>query len=177
MPCQNTSATTYLPLVLILLVLFSTGTSSSAAPPPIIPPILGSSKVDHSIVLYMDNCPFDHIFGYMDLPGADSAATMTKTKTLWANALDHSQGHSTVTCGTAPYMFTRGGGYNQFSGKPPPMRRLQMSKPIHTCPRATSTRINGGPLGSPWKFYCRTSCPSSRKLRQSLECSKISSPQ
>jgi hypothetical protein len=39
----------------------------------------------------------------MDLPGADSAATMTRNRTLWKDPKDHSKGSVNVTCGTAKY--------------------------------------------------------------------------
>jgi phospholipase C len=79
----------------------------------------GIGKIEHFVVLYMENRPFDHFFGCMDLPGADSAATMTRNRTLYKDPTDHSKGSVNVTCGTAEYVCGKRGGmhYNLFSGK------------------------------------------------------------
>ena len=39
-------------------------------------------KIEHFVVLLKENRAFDHIIGCMDLPGADSAATMSKNRSL-----------------------------------------------------------------------------------------------
>ena len=73
-----------------------------AAPPKPQAP-LPQSKVEHFVVLYMENRPFDHILGCMvgegELPGADG---INGTMKLWKDA-NHTD-YVNVTCGTAPYV-------------------------------------------------------------------------
>ena len=86
-------------------------------PRPVAASALGDPRIDHFVVLYMENRPFDHYFGCMDLPGADSAATMTSNRTLPKDPQDPSAGTVNVTCGTASYVCHGGNSYSTFSGK------------------------------------------------------------
>jgi hypothetical protein len=53
----------------------------------------------------------------MDLPGADSAATMTRNRSLPIDPLDPAKGSVNVTCGTAAYVCHGGTSYSTWSGK------------------------------------------------------------
>ena len=74
-------------------------------------------RIQHFVILFMENRPFDHYFGCMDLPGADSAATMTRNRTLPIDPANPAAGSVNVTCGTAKYTCGGGMGYSIFSGK------------------------------------------------------------
>jgi phospholipase C len=77
----------------------------------LVKPVLSTahqSKIEHFVVLLKENRPFDHIVGCMDLPGADSAATMTRNRTLQVDPSDPSKGSVNVTCGTANYVCEAG---------------------------------------------------------------------
>ena len=76
-------------------------------------------KIEHFVVLLKENRPFDHIIGCMDLPGADSAATMTRNRTLLIDPSDPSKGSVNVTCGTANYVCKGGPGSSLWSQKFP----------------------------------------------------------
>ena len=78
----------------------------------------GDPRIEHFVVLFMENRPFDHYFGCMDLPGADSAATMTRNRSLPVNPNAPSKGpFVNVTCGTATYICSGGNGYTTWDGK------------------------------------------------------------
>ena len=74
-------------------------------------------KIEHFVVLLKENRPFDHIIGCMDLPGADSAATMARNRTLLVDPSDPSKGSVNVTCGTANYVCEGGPGSSLWSQK------------------------------------------------------------
>lgn len=80
------------------------------------PPPPHQDKIDHFVVLLMENHSFDVMFGCMDLPGADSIP-----KTGRRLPVDPTNPQSTdyvnVTCGTAPYVCAHGPGYATFSPK------------------------------------------------------------
>lgn len=80
--------------------------AATAAPHP---------KIEHFVVLYMENRPFDHILGCMvgegELPGADG---INGTMRLWTDASHVSS--VDVTCGTAPYVCSGGGQLSNFDG-------------------------------------------------------------
>jgi hypothetical protein len=69
-------------------------------------------KIDHFVVLYQENRGFDHIYGCMDLPGADGIIGHTIPLLPEHPKL----GHVNVTCGTAPYVCKGGPGFSTFSG-------------------------------------------------------------
>ena len=62
-----------------------------STPPP------RQSKVDHFVVLYMENHAADNFFGCMDLPGFDGI----KGHTIPKDPTDPSKGTFEVTCGKA----------------------------------------------------------------------------
>ena len=74
------------------------------------------SKIDHVVVLYMENHAADHFLGCMDLPGFDSV----KGHSFPKDPSDPSKGAVEVTCGTADYVCRSGPGYDTFAGKFPP---------------------------------------------------------
>lgn len=62
----------------------------------------------------MENRAYDHMFGCMDLPGADSGATMHRNRTVHVNE-DGSKVE--VVCGEASYVCNGGTGYDTWAGK------------------------------------------------------------
>ena len=74
-------------------------------------------KIDHFVVLYMENHASDNMFGCMGLPGFDG---IDKGHTLPKDPTDPSKGVFNVTCGTAPYVCSGGPGYDTWAGKFPP---------------------------------------------------------
>jgi phospholipase C len=76
-----------------------------------------TALVLRQVVLYMENRPYDHFFGCMGLPGADSAATMTRNRSLPIDPTNASAGCVNVTCGTANYVCHGNMKYNIWSGK------------------------------------------------------------
>ena len=70
-------------------------------------PLLGPQ-----VVLFMENRPFDHTFGCMELPGADYVKHGTP--------INGSNGTAMFTCGDAPYVCHGGTGFNLWSGKTEP---------------------------------------------------------
>ena len=88
-----------------------------------IEPVLSTThqtKIEHFIVLLKENRAFDHIVGCMDLPGADSAATMKRNRTLLIDPDNPSRGGVNVTCGTANYVCDQGPPMSLWSQKFPP---------------------------------------------------------
>lgn len=71
------------------------------------------SKIDHVVVLYMENHAADNFFGCMDLPGFDGI----RGHRIPADPADPSKGFINITCGAAPYVCTQGPGYATFNGK------------------------------------------------------------
>jgi len=71
-------------------------------------------KVDHFVVLYMENHAADNMFGCMGLPGFDG---IEGGHTLPKDPTDPSKGVFNVTCGTAPYQCSGGPAYDTFAGK------------------------------------------------------------
>lgn len=74
-------------------------------------------KIDHVVVLYMENRPADHFFGCMDLPGFDG---IRGGHSFPQNAADPTKGSVQVTCGTAEYVCRAGPDYDTFASKFPP---------------------------------------------------------
>ena len=77
----------------------------------------GDPRIEHFVVLLMENRPFDHYFGCMDLPGADSGATKLKPRKLPIDPSDPEAGSVEVTCGTAQYVCPGGNDYSLFASK------------------------------------------------------------
>jgi phospholipase C len=82
-----------------------------ATPPP------RQSKIDHLVVLFMENRAFDHIFGCMlgDKPGIDGIPSAGRT--IPNDPGNASAGTTTVLCGAADWVCDGGGGYSLFDGK------------------------------------------------------------
>eukprot|EP00931_Biecheleriopsis_adriatica_P121075 TRINITY_DN96156_c0_g1_i1.p1 TRINITY_DN96156_c0_g1~~TRINITY_DN96156_c0_g1_i1.p1 ORF type:complete len:586 (+),score=45.27 TRINITY_DN96156_c0_g1_i1:99-1856(+) len=78
-----------------------------ASPPP------RQNKIDHFVVLYMENHAADNYFGCMDLPGFDGI----KGHSVPKNPDYPSEGIINITCGLAPYVCKSGPGYDTFAGK------------------------------------------------------------
>eukprot|EP00041_Stephanoeca_diplocostata_P025155 m.651968 g.651968 ORF g.651968 m.651968 type:complete len:591 (-) comp22686_c0_seq1:2013-3785(-) len=72
------------------------------------------NKIDHFVVLLMENHAYDNMFGCMDLPGADG---VRDGHSIPIDPSDPSKGVVNVTCGTPPYVCTGGPGYNLFAPK------------------------------------------------------------
>ena len=72
-------------------------------------------KIDHFVVLYMENHATDHFLGCMDLPGFDGIAG---GHTIPIDPDDPTKGVVNVSCGTSPYVCTDGApDYSLFDGK------------------------------------------------------------
>lgn len=91
-------------LLLAALLLLAASHSATAS---------GDPRIEHFVVLYMENRAADHFFGCMDLPGFDSGLG----KPIFKDPNDHSKGSVSMTCGKAPYVCKGGNGYNLWSGK------------------------------------------------------------
>lgn len=76
-------------------------------------PLERQDKIDHFVVLLMENHAADMFFGCMDLPGFDGI----KGHKIPKDPSDLSKGFVNVTCGEAPYVCSGGPGYSTFSGK------------------------------------------------------------
>ena len=78
------------------------------------PPPPRQDKIDHFVVLYMENHAADHFFGCMDLPGFDS---------IKGHRIPKPGGHGParefieVTCGDADYVCRFAPSYDTFKGK------------------------------------------------------------
>ena len=80
------------------------------------PPPPRQDKVDHVVVLLMENHGFDQMLGCMDLPGADGISTETG-HSIPVDPSDPTKGNVTMKCGTAKYVCPSGPGYGLFSSK------------------------------------------------------------
>lgn len=74
------------------------------------------SKIDHVVVLFMENHAADHFFGCMDLPGFDGVRGGHRFP---KDPTDPSKGHVDVTCGDASYVCRSGPSYDTFASKFP----------------------------------------------------------
>ena len=78
-----------------------------------------NDKIDHFVVLLMENRPFDQIFGCMAgegelAPGADG---INGTRSLPKDPHDPAAGTLDVTCGTGRYVCESSGGYLPWTPK------------------------------------------------------------
>lgn len=70
-------------------------------------------KIDHFVVLFMENHAADNYFGCMDLRGFDGIRNHSVPK----DPSDPSKGNVDITCGKAHYVCPGGPGYDTFAGK------------------------------------------------------------
>lgn len=80
---------------------------------PLYPTPPHQSKVDHFVVLFMENRAADHFFGCMNLTGFDTVVGHE----LPVDPYNASAGTFEVTCGTADYVCASGPGYDTYAGK------------------------------------------------------------
>lgn len=71
-------------------------------------------KIEHFVLLLMENRAADHMFGCMGLPGFDGIAP---GHTLPKDPADPSRGHVNVTCTGAEYVCQNLSGYDTFASK------------------------------------------------------------
>ena len=110
-------ATLVLMVVLLSAALGVTmsGTASSirthigSRPPP------RQQKIDHFVVLFMENRAFDHLIGCMDLPGIDGIPP--EGLLIPRDPTNLTKGFANVSCGTSPYVCSGSPGYSQFRAK------------------------------------------------------------
>ena len=86
---------------------------SRRTPPP------RQNKVDHMVVLFMENRPSDHYFGCMNLPGMDGIPPEGRLIPRHPAYADHnaSGGVVNVTCGTAKYICDKPPAYSTWDSK------------------------------------------------------------
>ena len=70
-------------------------------------------KIDHLVVLYMENHAADNFFGCMDLPGFEGI----KGHAIPKDPADPSKGEIQITCGEAPYVCSKAPSYDTFAPK------------------------------------------------------------
>ena len=73
------------------------------------------SKIEHFVVLFMENRAFDHMLGCMDIPGIDGIPAAGRQIPVDPN--DKTAGFVNVSCGTADYICKGGGGYSLWDAK------------------------------------------------------------
>ena len=71
------------------------------------------SKIDHMVVLFMENRPFDHTFGCLKLPGSDYIED--------GAVIPGSGGAAHFKCGNAPYACKVPPSYDMWAGKTAPV--------------------------------------------------------
>jgi hypothetical protein len=85
----------------------------------------GQKKIEHFVVLFMENRAFDHLLGCLDLPGMDGIPASGHL--LPIDPENSSKGHVNVTCGSADYICPRAPSYSFYdqkfplAGKAPPI--------------------------------------------------------
>ena len=101
-------------------------TAAEPPPPPPSPPSPPprpepphQKKIEHFVVLYMENRPFDHLFGCMLeeeglMPGADG---VRDGQQILKDPDDPSKGNVSITCGTAKQVCTGYASYSLFAPK------------------------------------------------------------
>ena len=100
----------------------------------------GDPRIEHFVVLFMENRPADHFFGCMNLPGFDSGVG----KPIWKDPDDHSKGSVAMSCGKAKNVCRRhGGNYSLFSGKFKPGARHVAAFP-YSAQSNDNAYANGG---------------------------------
>lgn len=129
-------------------------------------------KIEHFIVLLKENRPFDHIIGCMDLPGADSAATMTRNRTLLIDPSDPSKGSVNVTCGTANYVCKGGPGSSLWSQKFPTGRNVNVATAPYS-PQSDENAYAQGARGNAIEMFSPEQLPGALSGSVSLSLSPV----
>lgn len=68
-------------------------------------PAMAKAPIEHVVLLFMENRPFDHYFGLADLPGADG---LSGHECNWYDVKDHSKGQVCVKDKRANYICNNG---------------------------------------------------------------------
>ena len=81
------------------------------------PPPRSQDKIEHFVVLFMENRGFDNMLGCMlgDKPGVDGIPSTGRQ--IPVDSQDPTKGTANVSCGTAKYVCTGGMDYDFFQGK------------------------------------------------------------
>ena len=82
------------------------------------PPPTRQGKIDHFVVVFMENHAFDHMLGCMTRDGLDGIPP--EGHLIPRDPDDKTAGFVNVTCGTSPYVCSVGAGYDTFAGKMAP---------------------------------------------------------
>lgn len=80
---------------------------------PLSSPPARQNKIDHIVVLYMENHAADAFFGCMDLPGFDGI----KGHSIPKDPTNLSKGQINITCGKALYVCEKGPSYDTYASK------------------------------------------------------------
>eukprot|EP00438_Fugacium_kawagutii_P030508 Skav213636 [mRNA] locus=scaffold2012:98974:110623:+ [translate_table: standard] len=80
---------------------------------PLTSPPPRQDKIDHVVVLYMENHAADAFFGCMDLPGFDGI----KGHSIPKDPTNLSKGKINITCGNGSYVCEKGPSYDTFAPK------------------------------------------------------------
>jgi phospholipase C len=96
-------------------------------------------KIEHFVVLLVENHAADNLFGCMDLKGFDGI----RGHIVPVDPDDSGKGVVNITCGSAPYVCTQAPGYDTFAGKFP----VAGSNP-HTYPYSPQSDRFSGPRGA-----------------------------
>ena len=116
------------------------------------------SKIDHFVVLYMENHAADQIFGCMGLPGFDGIPP--EGHKVPHDPDNPALGSVNISCGTADYVCKSGPSYDKYTGK---FRAADM---IHS-----GRYPYGGPAAQDDK-YSISSSPQCRGHRTRTTCSR-----
>jgi hypothetical protein len=109
----------------------------NVAPHP--PPPRGQDKIEHFVVLFMENRGFDNLLGCMlgDTPGVDGIPSGGRQ--IPVDSDDPTKGTVNISCGTAKYVCTGGMDYDFFQGK----TALGGNSYSHPCESRPSTPQTG----------------------------------
>ena len=103
------------------------------------PPPRGQDKIEHFVVLFMENRGFDNLLGCMlgDTPGVDGIPSGGRQ--IPVDSDDPTKGTVNISCGTAKYVCTGGIDYDFFQGK----TALGGNSYSHPCESRPSTPQTG----------------------------------
>ena len=120
--------------------------AAAEAAPADAPTSAAASKVDHVVLLVMENRPYDHFFGWTDLPGADG---LNGTECNYKNVSDPSQGQGCVQKGKAKYVCQVGGRHHRRARAPyeyyctvVAIDHKLTAAPFHSCAHGTGRGVD-----------------------------------